>query len=168
MHISNFKQANAKIIVDLINESNSTSLTVGQLTFAAPVAGVAEATTLVVSSATGSGYRGDVEVSYNRVPMSFMNTNEPGLVIETPAETVYGLIDFLNTTFGIQLTEADLVDGALPAGEADVNKDLVITAAADSLVWFGPVTLQVTMPLVTLNTVLTVTTLDGLYAPAAV
>ena len=47
-------------------------------------------------------------------------------------------------------------------------KQVTITAKAGSLVWHGSVTLDITLPLVDLATLMTVTTLDGLYPPQAV
>ncbi len=169
-HVSNFLQENNKIVLDLINEQNSTSLPGTAVTFGAPTEVVADgiATTLVVSSVEGSGYRGDVSMTYNRVPLSFMNDNEPDLVIETEATTTQGLIEFLNTTFGILLTNADIVDAPIPELEADVNTGVELSANAASLVWHGDVTLQLTATLITLASVLTVTTLDGLYPPLPV
>ena len=168
-HVSNFKQTNEKIILDLLNEQNGASLPEGAVLFGTP-AEVVEgeiATTLEVTAAEGSGYKGSVNVGYNRVPLSFMNTSEPNLVLETEAVTAHGLIGALNTAFGIQLTVDDLVDSALPAVEPNVEVNATISATATSLVWHGPVTLKITAPLVELSTVLTVTDLDGLYPPAA-
>ena len=168
-HVSDFKQTNEKIILDLLNEQNGASLPDSAVTFGAPTELVAGeiGTELVVTAASGSGYKGSVTVKYNRVPLSFMNTNEPNLVLETEAKTAHGLIDALNTAFGIQLTVDDLVDSALPAVEPNVEVGATISATATSLVWHGPVTLKITASLVELSTVLTVTNLDGLYPPEA-
>ncbi len=166
-HVSNFKQTNEKIILDLLNEQNGASLPDSAVTFGTPTELVAGeiGTELVVAAASGSGYKGSVTVGYSRVPLSFMRTYESVLVLETEAKTAHGLIDALNTAFGIQLTVDDLVDSALPAVEPNVVVDATISATATSLVWHGPVTLRITTPLVGLSTVLTVTELDGLYSP---
>lgn len=169
-HVSNFLQTNNKIVLDLINEQNSTALPQSAVSFGAPVEVVADeiATDLLVSSNQGSGYRGNVTMRYNRVPLSFMNDNEPDLVIETEAESTHGLIEFLNTTFGIQLTTADIVDAPITGLQPDVDTGVEVAANPASLVWHGDVLLQLTLTLITLSTVLTVTTLDGLYPPAPV
>lgn len=168
-HVSNFLQTNNKIVLDLINEQNSTALPEAAVTFGAPAEKVVGqiATDLVVTAAEGSGYRGDVTMTYNRVPLGFMNTNEPDLVIETEATTTQGLIEFLNTTFGILLTNEDIVDAPIPELEPDVNTGVEVAANAASLVWHGKVTLQLTATLTQLSSVLTTTTLDGLYPPVA-
>lgn len=168
-HVSNFLQAPEQVLLDLINADNGKSLPLSAVTFGVPAEVTPDeiATTVVASATTGSGYKGSQTFTYNRVPLSFMNTNEPDLVIESEEASVHGLIPFLNTTFGIQLTADDIEDTPIEQQEPDVVKQLTITAKAGSLVWHGSVTLDITLPLVDLATLLTVTTLDGLYAPVA-
>lgn len=169
-HVSNFLQAPEQVLLDLINADNAKALPLTAVTFAAPAEVVPGeiASTVVMSATTGSGYKGSQTFTYNRVPLSFMNTNEPDLVIESEEASVHGLIPFLNTTFGIQLTADDIEDTPIEEQEPDVVKQVTITAKAGSLVWHGSVTLDITLPLVDLATLMTVTTLDGLYPPQAV
>lgn len=168
-HVSNFNQANNKIVLDLINEQNAQSLPEGSISFGAPTEVVAGqiATTLVTTAQPGSGYRGSVELTYNRVPLSFMDTNEPDLVLETDATTTQGLIPALNAAFGILLTNDDITDAPIPELEPDVDTTVALTATATTLVWHGSVDLTLTKTLVELSSVLTTTTLDGLYPPTA-
>ena len=167
-HVSNFLQANGKILLDLINEQNNTALPETAVTFGAPAEKTPGqiATLVTVTSAEGSGYRGSVDFDYNRVPLGFMGTNEPDLIIETDATSTQGLIEFLNMTFGTLLTPADIVDAPIPALQPDQNTAVTITADGSSLVWHGTHSLQLTKTLIDLDTVLTTTTLDGLYPPA--
>lgn len=170
-HVSNFLQAGEQILLDLINADNAKELPLSAVSFGAPTVvegGAAEATSVTMSANTGSGYKGSQTFTYNRVPLSFMNVNEPDLVVETVEETIHALIPFLNSTFGIQLTEADIVDGPIAPQQPDVNSTITITAAPGSLVFVGSVDLVSTLPLVDLATLLTVTELDGLYAPEPV
>lgn len=171
-HVSNFQQTNTKILLDLINADNSTSLPESAVSLGAPTAATEDPTglitTVTATAQAGSGYSGAQTFTYNRVDLGFMAVNEPDLVIESEETTIHALIPYLNTTFGIQLTTADIVDGALPTPEPDVVKQFTITAAAGSLVWAKTVTLDITQPLVPLSSVLTVTSLDGLYAPEPV
>lgn len=171
-HVSNFLQTNDQILLDLINHDNGTELPLTAITFGTPVAQEGDETGLITnvtaSATVGSGYSGSQDFVYNRVPLSFMNDNEPDFVIETDVSSIHELIPMLNSTFGIQLTEADIVDGVVEEQEPDVMKEITIQAAQDSLVWTGQVTLAITLPLIPLNTVLTVTALDGLYPPAPV
>lgn len=172
-HVSNFLQSGAQIVLDLINADNAKELPLSAVTFDAPVRMDPEdvenvATSVTIRATTGSGYKGEQTFNYDRVPMSFMNVNEPDLIIETHELSVHALIPFLNTTFGIQLTTDDIVDAPVPVQQPDVNTTLTITAAEGSLVFAGSVDLTLTLPLVDLATLLTVTDLDGLYPPAPV
>lgn len=171
-HVSNFLQTNHKILLDLINADNATTLPESAVTFGAPATVEGDATGLitnVTASATiGSGYSGSQDFTYNRVGLGFMLVNEPDLVIETNETSKHALIPFLNETFGIQLTAEDIEDGVVETQEPDVMKEITFTATPGSLVWAGSVTLPITLPLIPLNTVLTVTNLDGLYPPAPV
>lgn len=171
-HTSNFLQTNDKIILDLINHSNSTELPETAVTFGAPVAELEDPTGLITnltaSATVGSGYSGSQDFVYNRVDLGFMLVNEPDLVIESGEASIHALIPYLNEAFGIQLTADDIVDGVIEEQEPDVVKSVTITATEGSLVWAKSVTLPITLPLIPLNTVLTVTALDGLYPPAPV
>lgn len=170
---SNYVQTSSKILLDLINNDNSTSLAQSAITFGAPTV-VAEdnasglITEIVATAASGSGYFGSQTFTYNRVDLGFMLVNEPDLLIETEVTSVYDLLPALNAAFGIQLSTDDIVDAVIPATEPDVNTPVTITAKATSLVWAKSVTINVTKPLVALSSVLTQTTLDGLYPPAAI
>ena len=168
---TNFKQSAHAILVDLVNASNAATglaLAPSAITFGEVTAygGTTEGTIVTVSAATGSGYRGSVEVTYNRVNMAFMDVLTPGLVIETEAANIRDLTDYLNDMYGIQLEAADLADTAVPALEFDVNTPVVFAADAASKIFAGYVILQLTKPRIELASVVRVTTLDGLYAPA--
>lgn len=168
---TNFKQSAHDILVDLVNASNAatglalapSAITFSAVTFAG---GTPELTMVKASATTGSGYRGSVEVIYNRVNMSFMDTLAPLLVIETEAANIRDLAGYLNELFGIQLEAADLVDTPVPELQSDVNTPVVFAADAASKIFVGQVTLQLTKPRIELASVVPVTTLDGLYAPA--
>lgn len=175
-HISDFSKTPFQILLDLINEQHGTNLPASAVTFNAPTA---DATTddapahrlgakVTASATTGSGYKGSKEFNYHRVALSFMAANEPDLVIETHEESMHALIPYLNTTFGINLTTDDIEDTPIPVQQPDVNTQITITAKAGSLVFAGSQALTFTLPLVELGSVLTMSTLDGLYPPAPV
>lgn len=175
-HISDFSKTPFQILLDLINEQHGTALPETAVTFAAPIA---DATTddapahrlgakVTASATTGSGYKGSKEFNYHRVGLSFMDANEPDLIIETHEASAHALIPYLNTTFGINLTTDDIEDTPIPVQEPDVNTQIELVAKPGSLVFAGSQALTFTLPLVELGSVLTMSTLDGLYPPAAV
>ena len=167
---SNFRQTPAKILIDLVNDSNvATSLNLAEtaVTFGAPSVGVGtpETTLITASATTGSGYRGSVELQYNRVNLGFMATLAPSLVIETSVTNLQELAEYLNGVYGIQLDASDLVSTPVAGLQPDVNTPFNFVAEAASKIWFGAVALNLTATLITLADVVPVTTLDGLYAP---
>lgn len=169
---TNFKQSAHAILVALLNASNaatSLNLAPSAIAFGAvsPVAeGAAEDTAVTASAQTGSGYRGSVDLQYKRVNFNFMETLAPGMVIETDAASTLELVDYLDNVFGIQLEAGDLVDTVIPALRPDENTPVVFSAGAQSKVFVGSVTINLTKSLISLPTVVLVTTLDGLYAPS--
>lgn len=169
-HISDFTKSPFQIVLDLINEQNGTALPTSAVSFGVPaLTGTDEIETALTASAmTGSGYKGSKAFTYNRVPLSFMEANEPDLIVETVVASAHGLIPFLNTTFGINLTVDDIEDTVIPAQAPDVNTEITLVAKAGSLVFAGSQALTFTLPLVELGSVLTVSVLDGLYAPEPV
>lgn len=168
---SNFTQSSALVLLELINHDNSTSLPQSAITFGPPLITADDASGLITNvtafAASGSGYSGSQDFTYNRVDLGFMLVNEPDLLIETEVTSVHELLSALNAAFGINLEASDVVDAVIPATQPDVNTPVTITATDDSLVWAKSVTINVTKPLVDLATVLTKSTLDGLYPPAA-
>lgn len=170
-HVSNFKQTDEKILLDLINHDNATTMSAASVIFgeatSAGDVGNELATNITLTAATGSGYRGTQTFTYNRVPLSFMDTLDPTLVLVTDELTTHDLLDHLNEHFGVQMTAADIVLDDLPVFLPDVNTDFVLEAAVDSKIFFGTVTLTGTAPTIPLDEVLTVTALDGLYPPTA-
>ena len=170
---SNFAQSSALVLLELINHDNGTSLPQSAITFGTPTVAAGEnasglITNVTAFAASGSGYSGSQNFTYNRVDLGFMLVNEPGLLIETEVTSVHELLPALNAAFGINLEASDVVDAVIPATQPNVNTPVTITATNGSLVWAKSVTINVTKPLVDLATVLTRTTLNGLYPPAAI
>lgn len=174
---TDFTKAPAAIIVDLINEDNpGHGLTTELLTLGVPAAAPGGSpvrnTQLRVTAAPGSGYVGFVDVLYDRVDMADI----PGLMSKIfpvgNAVNVADLIPEVNARYGINITSSDFVDAPLPAATGGIPNeqvDFVVTAAADSLVWLGSLTLKYQVDEIELSTVITTTTLNGLVyvAPEA-
>ena len=169
IYVADYTQSDESIILGLINNDNGTTFTPAKIIFGAAASagdvGNVLKTTLTITAATGSGYRGSQTFNYNRVPMSFMDDLDPSLVIVSDELTTHDLLPYLNEHFGVNFTAADVVLADLPEFLADVNTDFVVTATADSKIFHGSVTLTGTAPTIEISTVLTVTDLDGLYPP---
>lgn len=175
--MSDLTKAPNAILIDLINTDNSSSLTEALVTFGLPTvaggASPARNTELTVSAAPGSGYTGSVLVTYNRVGLSTLPviSTRPAEFQLGDAVNISDLIPEINALYGINLTPADYVDGPLPTftGELNEEHDVQIVAGADSLVFFGSLTLTLKAEDKDLGTVITITALNGLtyVAPAA-
>ena len=171
IYVADYTQSDESIILGLINNDNGTTFTPAQIIFGAAASagdvGNVLKTTLTITAATGSGYRGSQTFNYNRVPMSFMDDLDPSLVIVSDELTTHDLLPYLNEHFGVNFTTADVVLANLPEFLVDVNTDFVVTATEGSKIFHGSVTLTGTAPTIELNTILTLTDLDGLYPPTA-
>lgn len=170
-YVADFKQTDEQIIMGLINNDNGTAFTAAQIIFGEAVStGNTEndlETNMVVTAASGSGYTGSVTVKYNRVGLGFMADLAPDWVIVTDEAQSTDLIALLNEKFGINLQETDIVDEELPVLLPDAPEQFVLQAAAESKIFAGEVSLTLAAPTEPLSSVLTITDLDGLYAPAA-
>lgn len=177
-HVSDFKKAPEEIIFDLINFDNpgkTINSTVTQLgvPVAATGANPPANTTLEVSAVAESGYSGAVTVNYNRlafdgfIPAAGLTD---GLKIPVGDATKFAdLISEANTALGINITDADYVDGDIGDWEGTPNetKAIQIPAAADSLVFLESLSITLQAEDIPLDQVITVTTLSGLNYPEA-
>lgn len=173
---SDYTKAPAQIVIDLINNDNSTSLTSSLIQLGLPTAATGGSpvrnTELEISAKAGSGYKGSVVVQYNRLQIQdFVKpaTFPSGLQLPVGDAVNYSdLIPEINTALGINLTAADYVDGAIGAwaGTPNETKSITITMNSDSLVYLGSLTLTLTSEDIDLSTVITNLVLNGLTLPA--
>lgn len=155
-------------LLDILNASNSLTITEAQLTPGTPQAIGGEAdednTTLVLTAVPLGGYTGTVEVTYRRLKL---NAN-----VLTPQETFF--TDGTTTLEGLKTTIATALNlredqfeyyGTLPTyfGEITVG---TLTADVDSLLYVGEL-ININMEWsTTLASAVTVTNLTG-FSPAA-
>lgn len=93
-HVSNFLQTNEQIILDLINEQNSATITTpfvpGDIVLGVPAKEGADPlkVSLKVTGDGGKGFKGEATVKYNRVDLAFMNpTAGDELYVEVTTQT---------------------------------------------------------------------------------
>ena len=168
--VSDFTKTPHQILLHLLNESNAaTNLALAEsaVTFGDITEHDGAVTEVTVTAASGSGYSGSVDVTYNRVDLGFMNVLTPSLVIETEATATDDatLLAYLNELYDINLVAGDLVSSVIPELEPDVNTPVDFTAEAANKIFWNKATINLTAPMVELASVVPVTTLDGLYAP---
>lgn len=171
-HVSDFSKMPDQIVLDLINEENSSSLTLELVEFGKPfIASMAEANTeLEVTAKDGSGYKGSVTVAYNRLDVQGFVPIMVGSGLVLPvgdAVKFSDLIPEINVALGINLTEGDYVDGDIGewAGTLNETKEIVIPMHAESYVFTGGLTLTLVTDDILLSEVIVNHILNGLNYP---
>lgn len=159
-----------EIVIDLINESNTTTFGITDLTLGAPSAGTTKNSQVDVTATETSGYIGTVTVEYDRIDAAVVPGQESINFKKGAAVNVSDLIAEINTRYGINLTADDYTEAALPAEPAAGAKvDLAIVINPASLVYTGTLALKLAGPDAELSTVLTNLVLDGLvYVPPTI
>lgn len=176
-HISDFTKSPEQIVLDLINHDNASILTLELVSLGLPNVTVDNAndrnTEIVVSSVEGGGYKGEVTVEYNRLQIQdFVPIMVEGGALSLPVGDALRFSDMIpeiNLALGINLTEADYVDGDIGewAGTPNEVKEIVIPMSADSLVYIGSLTLSLEAEDIELASVITNMILNGLNLPVA-
>lgn len=119
LSLIDFTQSSQQILTAMINRDNATSFSPTALVFGTPAINTnplsPRNTSIAVSAAANSGFRGSVQLNYDRLNLA----NVPGvrsLVFTAPAgvTTIIGLLALLNAAYRINLTSADILDGPLP------------------------------------------------------
>ncbi len=176
-HTSDFTKDSLHIVLDLVNEQNSTSLTTTQVDVAHTGDGELKPTVMHVTSKTGSGYKGSVDLNYNRILL-----NEIPSIVDDVAEvdeiSTDQVIDDINLRYGVNIARDEItVDGLeVVDGEGvpvevgfDQITEVDISASGNkSLVWVGNVRIRYTKLTQLLSDIWQFTNLDGLYPPTVV
>lgn len=158
------------LIIDLINIANSSTLDETKITFAAPTVITpgqdGHNSTSLVSSIPGSGYRGNVTVSYIRLDIGLLFANIALNLNVTTYTSTKDLLPLLNSKFGLGLTTDDIQDNPIDKTGNPVTHTIVTKAT--SLAYIGQVTTTIGPdPDVgeRLDTVILTTNLNGLLYP---
>lgn len=169
-------KAPAEIILDMIKATHAgdakvAGLTTQLVTFGLPTAASGQNPTrntqLTVSSVEGSGYAGDVVITYNRLTFDQVVKTKDKVFTLGDATKVSDLVAEINARYNIALTADDYVDADLPAftGEANEKHTFNLTANADSLIFIGSIELTVKGENIALSDVITTTEMNGLTPP---
>lgn len=179
--ISILTKPSLDLVIDLINAANQTTLNDTKINVINPTALTDDPnnhnTGARVLSVKGSGYIGNVDITYNRLDLGLLfskitvnlDLGEDGNGDPIKPTDIKGLLPALNARFGMGLEESDIVDGPVDTTGAS-PWTATIKAAAGSLAYVGELTLTVGPdPEVgeRLNTVILTTNLNGLLYPNA-
>jgi hypothetical protein len=166
--VLDFTKAPEQILLDQINNDNSSALTLTQVSFGLPTtvggASPARDTQVTVSAVAGEGYSGSVVVEYNRVNISTVPGARSTIFPKGSAVNISDLIPQINAAYQINLTTADYTDGPLPTFTGTPNEEhtFQLVMNSDSLPFENSVTLTVKANDIPLSSVITTATLNGL------
>lgn len=166
--VTDFTKTPQAILLDLINQSNGTSIPAPAITFGLPTAATggspARNTDITVTAVQGSGYKNSANLHYDRVDLAVVPGSRGATITKGNATKLSDLLADINALWGVNIGAADIVDVDLPAfaGTANETHDVQMAASADALVFRGSVTITVKGDDLDLAVILTVTDLDGL------
>lgn len=159
------------LIIDLINVANSTSLNNTKISFEAPSVLTDDPnnhnTGVKVVAIQGSGYIGDVDVTYNRLDIGLLFKNIALNLDVTSPTTTADLLPKLNSKYGLGLTIDDIEDNAVDMSGSGPHSHVIVMKTT-SLAYIGQVTTTIGPdPEVgeRLDTVILQTNLNGLLYP---
>lgn len=170
--INDYTKSSKAIIVDLINKSQTPE---GAITEASVLLGAASANTtnpgtdgdtkLTVTGVIAEGLKGEVVVTYNRVPAADIPGARQKSFEKGTFTKVSQLLPQINARYGVNIAADEIVDADLPALTTDpVAFNLVFVAG--SLVFTGTLALEVTPDATDIEDIIAVKVLDGLvYTP---
>ncbi len=162
-----FTKSDIQILIDQINEDNTSALTTSLVNFGAVAidGGGIRNSNITATAAGGSGYTGAVLFKYNRVDLATVPGARSTEFQVGDAVNLSDLIEEINVAYQLNLTAADFVDAAIPAfpgEEPHETQTIDLVAKATSLIFRGTLTLTVDANDVALSSVITTTTLNGL------
>lgn len=133
----NLNQSGKQIIVDMINEANTLTLTPAEVTFGTPEpnAPAAERNTdlLVTIDSVQS------TIHYNRLDLAVLaqGAEFPEFAADEVGADIHSLLPAINTVLGIKLEAVDVQNAALDKSAGEWPRAVVIRATDASLCYFG-------------------------------
>jgi hypothetical protein len=162
----NLAQSAKKILIDLINQDNGTTLVESALTFGVPAAHAGAKNTVVQATATpDAGYTGTINVFYNRINLALIPGTRSKIFTVGTNVNLVDLIPAINARYLINLTPDDYINIALPVFSGATPNQLLdfnVTIKSTSLIYFGTLILQLRRADISLTTIITDTTLSDL------
>lgn len=172
MAAQDFTKLPVEICLELIKQTNVTAsaLTTAMLTYGLPTVDTGERNSIVtITAVPGSGYKGSVDMHYNRVDIATV----PGVRSKTfpvgDATKLSDLIPEINLAYAINLGPEDYDDVdfvAFPGIEPNETQDVPLSVNIDSLVFIGTLTIKVASEDIMLSSVIVNNVMNGLtYEP---
>ena len=161
----------AETLLQLVAEYNNLSLDPEDYDFslpqvtAPPADSDASYNTLITLSSNNPAapYIGSVDIKYNRLDLTDLETLIDIYVYSEKADTTYDVLEPLNNRYGLSLGSEDIED--LPCEEKDGYVLITLQAKSSSLGWIGTLKIPVAIGNLVLEDHLLETHLDGLKYP---
>lgn len=129
-------------LVDLINATNGSTLTIADVDFSDPVAGnytLPEGlrnARVTMTAAPGSEYTGSEELYYNRLALS--DLGPIGIITPTPL-TGEQFLQTLSSQIGVDLLAEEFESFAIPVLEIGIESIVTLVAKDTAIKWYGEV-----------------------------
>lgn len=169
-HVSDFTQGQDKIILDLVNYTNNSNLTLDQVELTNLVPQEDEQVKVTLVTKEGSGYSGSVDVFYNRLnfhTFSLIFYPEYLLIPQGEAVNISDLLPQVNAAFGVALTAEDIFDAPIEGWIGDPNEILPIELMInpDNKVYYLGTVIMLDGNDIPLSEIITSTILSGMNLP---
>ena len=126
------------ILLDLINQVDSTNLLINQFVFSDPIVPTGNApvrnTYIQLTPLANTGYYGTKTVWYNRI---FIGDIGPITIPKGNAVYVSDLLPAINSTYGILLQSSDIVDAILPTTTIGGDVTITLVCSPSSYIFYG-------------------------------
>lgn len=151
-------QSSRAQVLALINRDNSRTFTFSQVSLGTPQPyNGARNTVCILSAVPGSGFFGDWTFYYDRRDLAEIWSQFPAAVVGENVTDTLELIALMNTTYGMQLEEEDIVVEAVTA------ETHTLKAAPGSLAFIGQVEVEIIGPTTDLSQSIQEQALAGLF-----
>ncbi len=166
---TNFNQTSDLMLLELINTDNAQYMTVplsfSVVQFAAPVEAIngQRNTTVLVSALPQTNVTGSRTVAFARLDFDIFFNSEINIEIpvgDAMPETTSDLLGYINTAFGLQLTNADIIVEAING-----STEFLLRANPNSFVWIGEVNIVLDVEPTDLADIIVITELSGFEYP---
>lgn len=182
-----YNKQSLQLLADLVNAANPglpVPLTASNVKWGIPAAvvpsaGTIQDTTIKVTSLPTGQYVGNTTLTYRRINFSTLFRSIPIRIDKYSSASagaspysISQLLGAINAKYGLTLTTADIVDGALPVGNTNavpaiglaagtLNSSITVNAAAGSYAFEGSFTLYWVQAPEDISTMITTTSLES-------
>jgi hypothetical protein len=174
--MSDLSLSGEELVLQLINAANPSPpygpFTTGSFTLSTPTALSGDLTgrnsTLTLTASPDSGYYGTQEIKYDRLDLQsvFLDLGVPQVSFQNNSYSQStDFLGFLNSTYGLNLQEADVISEALPAADANGLVAYTLQVAEECLTFTGNLPVNITAELINLEVAFIENILNGFDPP---